>query len=259
VTTTEEPTLTDLLDLERIDRDLFRATTVFDGDYALYGGQVAAQALLAAGRTVDPERLPHSLHGYFLRGGDVSRATVFEVFRDRDGGSSSARRVVARQNGEVIFSKPASFARASEGPDVAQEPAPEAPDPDDLPAHEFPRTFSFDARAVPLGFDVELPQRFWTRCTAPLPADPLLHAAALTYVSDMYAAIPTGASAAGRAWSSLDHALWFHRPGRSDEWLLVDLEPRTAAGGRNWYVGTVHDRSGVLLASLAQEHLLKRP
>ncbi|MEK6440572.1 acyl-CoA thioesterase [Pseudonocardia sp. T1-2H] len=112
-----DPTLLDLLTLEPLERDLFRATTVFEEQWALYGGQVAAQALLAAGRTVDEDRSPHSLHGYYLRGGDASRPTLFRVYRDRDGRSFSARRVVAIQNGEVIFNMSASFHIAEEGLD----------------------------------------------------------------------------------------------------------------------------------------------
>jgi acyl-CoA thioesterase II len=252
-----DPTLPELLDLERLDRDLFRGTVVFDEEWNLYGGQVAAQALLAAGRTVDPERRPHSLHGYFLRGGDASRPTVFEVFRDRDGGSFSARRVVALQNGEVIFSMAASFTVGADGADATEDPAPTAPDPDDLPGKPVHRAFSFEGRTVVRDEEYGFPVRYWTRCTDPLPADPLVHAAALTYISDMYGAFP--AAARSIPGPSIDHAVWFHRPVRADEWMLIDLVPRTAAGGRNWYLGTLHDRAGGLLASLAQENLFRRP
>jgi acyl-CoA thioesterase II len=253
-----DPTLSELLDLERIDRDLFRGTVVFDEEWNLYGGQVAAQALLAAGRTVDAARLPHSLHGYFLRGGDASRPTVFEVFRDRDGGSFSARRVVALQNGEVIFSMAASFTVPAEGADAVEDPAPQAPAPETLEARPVHRVFSFEGRFVHVD-QRSHPVRYWTRCTDPLPADPLLHAAALTYISDMYGAFPEVDRAESSPGPGLDHAVWFHRPARADEWMLIDLVPRTAAAGRNHYLGTLHDRDGRLLASIAQENLFRRP
>jgi acyl-CoA thioesterase II len=254
-----DPTLPELLDLERLDRDLFRGTVVFDEEWNLYGGQVAAQALLAAGRTVDEERRPHSLHGYFLRGGDASRPTVFEVFRDRDGGSFSARRVVALQNGEVIFSMAASFAVETDGPDAVEDPAPAAPAPEELTGEPVYRLFSFEGRTVVDHPVVGYPVRYWTRCTAALGEDPLVHYAALTYISDLYGASPKVPVSEGRPGPSLDHALWFHRPVRADDWMLIDLVPRTAARGRNHYLGTVHDRAGGLLASIAQENLFRRP
>jgi acyl-CoA thioesterase-2 len=253
------PSLPELLDLEQIDRDLFRNRVVFEEPWALFGGQVAAQALLAAGRTVEPERAPHSLHGYYLRGGDAARPTVFQVFRDRDGGSFSARRVVALQDGEVIFNMAASFAADSAGADVSEDPAPEAPDPDALSGEPVHRAFSFEGRTVARQEGPGFPVQYWTRCVAPLPADRLVHAAALTYISDMYGAFPEVDEAESSPGPSLDHAVWFHRPIRADEWMLVDLVPRTAAGGRNWYIGTLHDRAGSLVASIAQENLFRRP
>src|SRR5690606_13550442 len=119
------PTVLDLLTLEKLEEDLYRGTTVFEEPFALYGGQVAAQALAAAGDTVDPERLPHSLHGYYLRSGDAARPTVFRVYRDRDGRSFSARRVVAIQNGKVIFNMSASFHVTEPGVDVQIHPMPD--------------------------------------------------------------------------------------------------------------------------------------
>src|SRR4051794_26077511 len=124
-----DPTVLDVLNLEEIDRDLYRSTLVFADPFPLYGGQVAGQALHAAGRTVPEERLPHSLHGYFLRSGDAARPTVFRVDRDRDGGSFSARRVVALQGGEVIFSMSASFQRPGAGPDLQVVEAPDTEEP----------------------------------------------------------------------------------------------------------------------------------
>jgi acyl-CoA thioesterase-2 len=252
------PTVLDVLDLEEIDRDLYRSRFLFADPYPLYGGQVAAQALLAAGRTVPPDRLPHSLHGFFLRSGDAARPAVFRVDRDRDGRSFSARRVVAIQRGEVIFSMSASFTAPGKGPDVAVEPAPEAESPDGLPSHALPRLFSFEGRRPAQPYpDAHWPTRFWARSTTPLPSDPLLHASVLTYLSDIgtgLSALPEDEASPG---PSLDHALWFHRPARLDDWVLMDLVPRTVAAGRGWYTGTLHASDGVLAASFVQETLFR--
>jgi len=248
----------DVLDLEEIDRDLYRSRLVFADPYPLYGGQVAAQALFAAGRTVPDGRLPHSLHGYFLRSGDAARPAVFRVDRDRDGGSFSARRVVALQGGEVIFNMSVSFAAQGEGPDLAVESPPDAEPPEGLPSHQLPRLFSFEGRRPSQPYpDAHWPTRFWARSTAPLPDDPLVHACALTYLSDIgtgLSALPADEASPG---PSLDHALWFHRPARLDEWVLMDNVPRTVAGGRGWYTGTVHTADGVLAASFVQETLFR--
>src|SRR3954462_10831095 len=135
-----------MLELERLDRDLFRANHVAPQDWPLFGGQVAAQALAAAGATVPVERSPHSLHGYFLRPGDSDRPTVFRVERDRDGRSFSARRVVAIQAGEVIFNMSASFHQAQAGPEAHVTAMPQVTSPDELPSHSFPRQPAFDVR-----------------------------------------------------------------------------------------------------------------
>jgi len=201
-----EPSLDDVLDLEEIDRDLYRSLLVYPDEYALYGGQVAAQALLAAGRTVDAERVPHSLHCYFLRSGNAERPTVFRVDRDRDGRSFSARRVPPEQ---------------------------------DHPAAVWP-------------------VRFWSRATVRLPDDPMVHACVLTYLSDISSGAHAVEGAAEWSATSLDHALWFHRPVRMDDWVLMDLVPHTVAASRGWYTGTVHDSAGRLAASLTQE-VLTRP
>jgi acyl-CoA thioesterase-2 len=252
------PTVLDVLDLEEIDRDLYRGRLLFADPFPLYGGQVAAQALLSAGRTVPPDRVPHSLHGFFLRSGDAARPAVFRVDRDRDGRSFSARRVVALQGGEVIFSMSASFTAPGEGPDVAVEAAPPAEPPDGLPAHALPRLFSFESRRPTQPYaDAHWPTRFWARSTATLPEDPLLHACALTYLSDIgtgLSALPADEASPG---PSLDHALWFHRPARLDGWVLMDLVPRTVAAGRGWYTGTLHTADGVLAASFVQETLFR--
>ena len=255
------PSLHDVLDLEEIDRDLLRSTLVYDDPHALYGGQVAAQALLAAGRTVDGDRVPHSLHCYFLRSGDASRPTVFSVDRDRDGRSFAARRVVALQGGEVLASVSCSFTTVGEGPDVQVTPAPVVTgDPAPLPPYTPGRLFSMECRvpreqAFP---HAEWPARFWGRAVVPLPEDPLVHAAVLTYLSDISSgagAIDVGTRLTA---TSLDHALWFHRPVRMDDWVLMDLVPHSLAASRAWYTGTLHDRAGALVASLTQE-VLARP
>src|SRR5690606_1085627 len=180
------PTVLDLLTLEKLEEDLYRGTTVFEEPFPLYGGQVAAQALAAAGDTVPADRLPHSLHGYYLRSGDAARPTVFRVHRDRDGRSYSARRVVAIQKGEVIFNMSASFHVPESGPDVQIHPAPDTPGPDGLEPVQLPRLFSMESRLPPQPYPAaEWPTRFWARCTQDLPGGQLLHACVLTYLSDI--------------------------------------------------------------------------
>ncbi len=255
-------TLADLLDLERVDRDLFRATAVFEERYPLFGGQVAAQALVAAGRTVDPARTPHSLHGYFLRPGDSRRPVVFSVERDRDGGSFSARRVVALQEGEVILNLSASFAVVDDTQeDVALEPSPDAQPVDgsgDL--QPAPRLVGCELRVPEQMHELHsFPTRVWLRCAEDLPDDPVVAAAVQTYVSDIFTGAGSLPSSAGRYQSSLDHAVWFHRPARAGQWLLMDLHARAVARGRGHYTGGLWTEEGALVASLAQETLYRAP
>ncbi|MBA8826488.1 acyl-CoA thioesterase-2 [Saccharopolyspora lacisalsi] len=256
------PTLLELLDLEELDRDLYRAGTVFDDPFALYGGQVAAQALLAAGSTVPRDRLVHSLHGYYLRPGNASQPTIFRVDRDRDGGSFSSRRVVATQDGEVVFSMSCSFHRLEPGLDREAHPAAEVAAPEDSCDYELPRLFSMRARLPPQPYpDARWPTRFWSRCALELPKDPLLHSCVLTYLSDISSgSAPLGEGDIGSG-PSLDHAVWFHRQATLDDWVLMDLQPQTVAAGRGWYTGTMRSRTGELVASLTQETLFraKRP
>jgi acyl-CoA thioesterase-2 len=248
----------ELLDLERIEEDLFRGTVVFADAHALYGGQVLAQALRAAGLTVPPERRPHSLHGYFLRPGDASRPTVFRIERDRDGRSYTSRRVVAVQGGQVILNMVCSFHVHEDGPDVQLDVAPETPAPETLPLMRLPRLVSIDARDPGQPHpDAPWPTRFWARTEPPLGDDPLLHACVLTYLSDISTGLAPLPGAMGSAQSSIDHSIWFHRPLRMDEWVLMDLVPVTVHGGRGVYRGSVLDRDGVLVASLAQESLFR--
>lgn len=255
-----------LLDLERIEENLFRANTVFremsfpesDHMVSLYGGQVAAQALRAAGLTVEPERQPHSLHGYFLRPGDSRLPTVFTVYRDRDGRSYSARRVVAIQNGKVIFNMSASFQVRNDQPVDQLEQMPDVTPAEELPDGKLIRLKSMSVRCPEQLYERAIwPTRFWARAVPELPADPLVQACALAYLSDISAGVLPAADGSARPSSSLDHALWFHEPADLNEWVLSDYQPRVTGHGRGWYTGSIFDRSGNLLASLAQETLFR--
>lgn len=256
--------LPDLLELETVEKNLYRANAVFDEEFDLYGGQVAAQALLAAGLTVDPARLPHSLHGYFLRPGEPAHPTVFKVYRDRDGRSFSARRVVAIQRGEVVFSMAASFHVERESFSEQDEPMPATAAPEDCVPGELPRLFSVSSRfpEQPWGDRARWPTRFWSKVDVPLaaraPVTPaLLHACALTYLSDISTGVlpaPDGSAGPG---PSLDHAVWFHDLVDMNDWVLSDYVPRMSGRGRAWYTGSVFARDGRLVASIAQECLFK--
>ena len=256
------PDLASLLELEVLDRDLFRATNEPDASKrrSLYGGQVAGQALRAAGMTVPAERVPHSLHGYFLRPGLIDRPVILQVDRDRDGGSFSARHVRAVQDGEVIFSMIASF---------------QAPEPgvmyDAVPTRGGGEPEALTSRASALLIDVRevIPTRIghgqlrhsdllWVRAAARLPDDPLVHACALAYVSDLgsgFGQVEVEGLAAGGP--SIDHSVWFHEPVRADEWMLLELWPLKAGNARGVYQGSLRSRSGALGAVFAQEMLLR--
>lgn len=250
--------LLDILDLERIDTDLFRSTLVFAERFPLYGGQVAAQALRSAGLTVPAGRLPHSMHGYFLRPGDASRPTVFRVDRDRDGRSFSARRVVAIQNGDVIFNMSASFHVPEDGRDDQVTKPPHVPPPEECLPFRLPRLFSMEARRTDGSpTDSYRPTRFWARCTSRMGEDPLLHACVLTYLSDITNGLASLEDDHNRSGASIDHTVWFHRPVRTDDWVLMDDTPHSVAAGRGWYTGSVFDGSGRLAASYAQEALFR--
>lgn len=252
-----EADIRDVLDLEPVAGDTFRAGFVFDEQHALYGGQVAAQALKAAALTVPPVRLPHSLHGYFLRAGSSAVPTTFEVFRDRDGRSYTARRVVAVQRGEIIFNMAASFHQPEEGPDEQLDAMPEVPQAQSRPGHRIPRLFSYEGRDVPSPYDgAEWPTRFWARCEV-ADADPVFNLCVLAYLSDISSGLSPFGTPTHTSAASLDHAVWFHRPVDVSDWLLVDLAPHTVAGGRGWYTGSVFDRAGRLVASVAQEALFR--
>lgn len=251
------PSITEILDLESISPDRFQSRALYDAPWGLFGGQAAAQALLAAGRTVDAGRLPNSLHGYFVRRGDSAKPTQFLVERDRDGRSFSARRVLAVQHGEVIFSMLASFAAPASPrrpfPDEDSEPVPDRPPVDSLAPWSFHKHASLEFRPVDLAG--RLPTRFWLKCTDDLPDDPLLHAAVLTYTSDIASALISYESEGLSAGPSLDHAVWFHRPADMRAWHWQEYAPRTVAAGRGWYTVQIYAPDGTRVATAAQEQL----
>ena len=249
--------LRDLLTVERIEEDLFRSTTVVHEKYALYGGQVAAQALLAAGTTVDPARHPHSLHGYFLRPGDPLLPIVFTVYRDRDGRSFSARRVVAIQHGKVIFNMSASFHTGRQTWSAQTESLPAGVEsPEQCPNYDIPRLCSFEGRLPTQPFaGARHPTRFWARATVPVPDDPLVQACVLTYLSDISTGVQPSDDGTQGPGPSIDHAVWFHDRVDLNAWVLSEYQPRFVGDGRGWYSGSQFDAGGRLVASVAQEAL----
>jgi acyl-CoA thioesterase II len=250
--------LPSLLTLERVDRDLFRGRNANYGPrQTLYGGQVAAQCLLAAAATVEPDRLPHSFHGYFLRAGASNLPVVLEVDRDRDGRSFSARHVVAVQDGEVIFSMITSFHAESEGGAFDDAPRREVPAPEDVAKGGW--NTLLDVRPVtPTDFlKGVFTDCLWVRSAAQLGDDPLMHRAALTYLSDLGTGFGQQDNAiTGRGGPSVDHSVWFQENIRADDWVLVDLRPVKARSARGLYQGSLRDRHGVLGATINQEQLL---
>ncbi len=250
--------LLSLLTLERVDRDLFRGRNANYGPrQTLYGGQVAAQCLLAAAATVEPGRLPHSLHGYFLRPGRSDLPVVLEVDRDRDGRSFSARHVIAVQEGEVIFSMITSFHVEGDGGVFDDAPRRTATEPEDLPLRGW--STLIDVREVtPTDFlKGVFTDCVWVRSVASLGDDPLLHRAGLTYLSDLGTGFgQQHRSLIGRGGPSIDHSLWFHENIRADDWVLVDLRPVKARSARGAYHGSLRDRHGTLGATVYQEQLL---
>jgi len=256
-----------VLDLEELDRDIFRGVNPRGDERRprLFGGQVAAQAARAASLTVPDDRNIHSLHGYFLRAGQADRPTILHVDRDRDGRSFSARHVTARQDGEVIMSLLVSFHVDEEGPEFQAAGLPEGvPAPEDVPdpgtgaLHRSVFDLRITGRGAPRGAWGGTPHQFWARARGPLPDDRLLHACVLTYLSDIGTGLEKLPPSDERWWGpSLDHAVWFHHAGRMDDWVLVDLVPGAASGARGFYTGTVHDRAGRLLATIAQEHVMR--
>ncbi|MGX5656671.1 acyl-CoA thioesterase [Geodermatophilus nigrescens] len=263
--------MTDLLEVltvERIDSDLFRGHPVPTRLGRTFGGQVAGQAMMAATRTVAAGHTVHSLHGYFLRPGRPDDPTVFLVDRVRTGRSFTTRHVRAVQEGETIFSMSASFHAGDEGP-THQESAPHVPRPEDLSAEAS--LGGFFADEWPLWEAVAVPeppgerrtgrprQLMWVRYRHRLPDDPAVHVGALTYLSDMNL-LGTAASLHADVpvqWASLDHALWFLRPFRADEWLLYDQISPSAGDGRTFNRGQITDLTGSLVATVVQEGLMR--
>ncbi|WP_405447505.1 acyl-CoA thioesterase II [Streptomyces achromogenes] len=281
--------LLDLLDLEQIEEDIFRGRSRPAVVPRVFGGQVAAQALVAAGRTVPADRPAHSLHAYFLRPGDPGAPIVYTVDRIRDGRSFTTRRVVAVQHGKPIFHLSASFQTYEDGLEH-QAPMPAAPDPATLPtsrerlggyghlAPEVVERFLEAREAVDLRYVDEPPygrygepreprSQVWFRVNGKLDGDdPLRHIVLATYVSDM-TLLDSVLLAHGRGgWAvgdvvgaSLDHAMWFHRPFRADEWLLYDQESPSASGGRGLGQARIYTQDGRLAITVIQEGVVRVP
>ncbi|MBB6118808.1 acyl-CoA thioesterase II [Nocardiopsis algeriensis] len=269
-----------ILDLEQIEVNIFRGSSPKEGPQRVFGGQVAGQALVAAGRTVPAERHVHSLHAYFIRPGDPSVPIVYEVDRVRDGRSFTTRRVVAIQHGKPIFTLSASFHKEEPGLDH-RIPMPDVPPPEELPSTReriraefgkvpgFVRWHPIELRPVgPLSYEAERDPSLrtatnpvWLKVDGKLPEDRLSHVCLMTYASDMTlldtVLLRHGRSFAGISMASLDHAMWFHRPFRADEWLLYAQETPTAGGARGLARGLVYTRDGDLVCSVVQEGLIR--
>ncbi|MDM4719916.1 acyl-CoA thioesterase II [Micromonospora sp. WMMA1363] len=276
--------LLEVLDLTITGEMAFRGTSPQIGLQRVFGGQVAGQALVAAGRTVDPERVVHSLHGYFVRPGDPAESIEYQVENVRDGLSFSVRRSVAFQHDKPIFFMSASFQRVEEGLDHQAPAPPDVPGPEEVPRMidrlaRYPERLGIWGQ-IPRPIDVRYVgepgwvrpgdrpadpyQRVWMRIDGKLPDDPLLHACALTYASDL-TLLDSVLSVHGEVWgpggvagASLDHALWFHRPFRADEWFLYDCWSPSASGARGLATGRMFTRDGRQIASAVQEGLVRR-
>ena len=272
-----------VLDLERLEADRFQGLVPQVGRRRVYGGLVVAQALVAASRTIE-DRAPHSLHAYFILPGDPSRPIVYEVERVRDGRSFGTRRCVAIQAGRPIFTMMASFQSEEAGLDH-QLPMPDVPNPDSLPTSAAIE--AANPGVLPIGMRTwfsgeqaievrpcdmsrytgkarpDPVQNVWIRASKRLPDDPAIHRAVLAYLSDL-TLIDVALAAHGRTLfepvfsvASLDHALWFHRPVRADDWLLYAQDSPNTAGGRGLARGLLYDRAGRLVASVMQEGVIR--
>ena len=275
--------LLDLLDLEPIEFNIYRGRNRDIGSGRVFGGQVMAQALVAAQRTVEPDRQAHSMHGYFILPGDLAAPIVYFVDRLRDGKSFTTRRVTAIQNGQAVFNMSASFHRTEDGlahqsrmPDVSP-PEGLTPEIDIIRARadQIPERVRavltqdrpFDFRLVDMDPFDESPQpgvrHMWLRAIGSMGDDPLSHQATLAYASD-YGLLATavqphalGIRSPQLQAATLDHAIWFHRPFRADEWLLYAMDSPAAAGARGFARGSIFTRDGALVASVAQEGLIR--
>jgi acyl-CoA thioesterase-2 len=254
-------TLLELLTLEQLDVNLFRAphSAVWPLP-ALFGGQVAAQALRAAASTVGDDRTPHSLHGYFLRPGRSDARTLLHVDRDRDGRSYTSRHVNAVQQGEVIFSALASFHVAEQGPEHQSLDLPAAMEPpaDDAEVPVVPHSFLEVVAASGSPLPEQGGTTFWARVVGELPVDPVTSACVLTYLSDFGWAFGALDATQGYHGPSLDHAVWLVRPIDTGDWMFVDMVPVTASAARGVFTGTIHDRHGTLAAYITQEAVLRK-
>ncbi|MGE0296134.1 acyl-CoA thioesterase [Pseudonocardia sp.] len=289
VTATESPLggqsvldgLVELLDLEQLEVNLFRGVSPPHSPTRVFGGQVAGQALVAAGRTVPPERPVHSLHAYFIRPGDPQIPIVYETERVRDGRSFTTRRVLAIQRGEPIFSLSASFQLAQEGLEHSEPGPVDVPDPGSLPDFasrvaagrsggfwdSIPRPLDIRYVGEPMWSPdrtpTDGPVRVWMRADGTLPDDPLLHVCLLTFASDLTLLGSVLArhdvDVAGVQMASLDHAMWFHRPFRADDWFLYECYSPTASGSRGLAQGRFTTRDGRHIATTVQEGLVRLP
>lgn len=270
------------LDLEELDTNLYRGQNPGERhNQRVFGGLVAAQALRAATLTVEVDHHPHSMHGYFLRGGVPGRPIVFGVDRIRDGRSFTTRRVVAMQYGQAIFNLTASFHKFEHDTTDYQLTLPaEAGHPDDATDRvarndlhaEWMQQSPFHSRELgpvepaPDGV-YSSTRRVWVKAKSPLPDDRLLHSCALTYATDMGAVTAAAVPALGDRWqsaftetmsASLDHAVWFHRPAKVDEWMYFDFHAVSNQNSRGIVRGTIHSIDGTLIASMTQEALIRQ-
>jgi acyl-CoA thioesterase-2 len=277
--------LTETLALERIEVNTFRGVSPEDGPGRIFGGQVIAQSLLAAYETVE-ERICHSLHCYFIRPGDPRIPILFEVDRSRDGGSFTTRRVIAVQNGKQIFNLAASFQTAEEGFEH-QAPMPAVRSPDDMAAEaEAQKKAVLDGMSEEMRRMMNRPRPIemvgrdnygfgrkpkpsepksdtWMRAVAPIGEDARMHQVILAYASDMNL-LSTAMRPHGVAWqtpglqsASLDHAMWFHKPSNFNDWHLYTQDSPSASGGRGFVRGAIYGQDGTLVASVAQEGLMR--
>lgn len=281
----ELSSLLSILDLEALELNLFRGRSPKEGWQRVFGGQVLGQALVAAGRTTDTLRTAHSLHGYFILGGDPTQPIIYEVERTRDGKSFSTRHVKAIQHGRIIFTMGVSFHKKEETFEH-QDPRPDAPTPEKLAnTQELISKFknhipdnlqSYLGKERPIEIkpvDVSryvdrkpsiATQYIWMRANGSLPDDPLLHQCVLAYASD-YTLLDTALIPHGKLifdkdiqLASLDHSLWIHRPFRADGWLLYAQESPSTHSARGFCRGTFYDIDGRLVASVAQEGLIRK-
>jgi len=276
--------LLETLDLEALEQNLFRGRSPQSGWQRVFGGQVIGQALVAAQRTVSADRSVHSLHGYFMRPGDPEVPIIYEVDRIRDGRSFTTRRVVAIQHGHAIFSMSASFQVVEQGMEHFIE-MPDVPKPDELMSEKklaeqfidqapenirnyWQRERPIELRPVSLKHylskeKLEPKQNIWIRATGKLPGDPAIHEAVLAYASDMTLLDTALYAHGGRVFdqsiqtASLDHSMWFHRPLNIEDWHLYAQDSPNSSGARGFTRGGIYNQSGTLVASVAQEGLIR--